>query len=106
MNRAQSTIKRTIINPRGETFYALLLSLSHGATANWNRYKFQAGCDFLVDGVLKNLFWFSLLFMAQQFALTYPDSAKLLPVLAFKHMLKPVCCENVALLLCQKPHEE
>lgn len=52
---------------------------------------------------LKNLFWLSLPFMAQQFALTYPDSAKLSHVPGFKHTLKTVCCENTGILLSQEP---
>lgn len=57
--------------------------------------------------------WLSLLFMAQEFAVTYPDSAKVLHVCGFKFMLKPVWSENtmygvrkpsMGFVLSQEPH--
>lgn len=55
---------------------------------------------------LKFFFWLSLLFMAREFAVAYLDSAKVLHVHVFKHMLKPVWSVNMGLLLSLEPHEE
>lgn len=55
---------------------------------------------------LNFFFWLSLLFMAQEFAVTYLDSAKVLHVHGFKYMLKPVWSVNMGLLLSLEPHEE